>query len=256
MIQSIAKVKLLIVEDEILLANDIANKLSDNNYDIVGIADTVNKALELLDNKQDIAMVLIDIMLKGEFDGIELARFINDKYKIPFLFLTSHADNYIVERAKSVKPYAYLLKPFNDRQVCIAIELALKNFSNNTLENEMISKRQFKATENQVLNIKDSLFLKKNNHFERVQIKEILFLKADSNYCTVYTKTDRFVYSVGLNKIEEQLPTDRFMRIHRSYVVNINAVSGFEGSMLYILDNKIPVSKSHKEDVFKLFKTI
>lgn len=256
MIQSIAKVKLLIVEDEILLANDIANKLSDNNYHIAGIADTVKKALTFLEHNQDIDMVMIDIMLKGEFDGIDLARFINEKYQLPFLFLSSHADNYIVERAKIVKPYAYLLKPFNDRQVCIAIELALKNFSNKTAENEMQITKQFTATENQVLNIKDSLFLKKNNHFERVQLQEILYLEADSNYCTVYTKTDRFIYSVGLNKIEEQLPTSRFMRVHRSYVVNINSVSGFEGNMLYLSNTKIPVSKSHKDVVFKLFKTI
>lgn len=256
MIQSIAKLKLLIVEDEILLANDIANKLSDNNYDIIGIADTVHKALKFLDNNQDIDMVLIDIMLKGEFDGIELARFINERYNIPFLFLTSHADNYIIERAKSVKPHAYLLKPFNDRQVCIAIELALKNFSNKAVENEMLTKKHFEASENQVLNIKDSLFLKKNNHFERVHLQEILYLEADSNYCTVYTKKDKFLYSVGLNKIEEQLPKNRFVRVHRSYVININSVSGFEGNMLYILDNKIPVSKSHKDEVFRLFKTL
>lgn len=256
MITSIARVKLLIVEDEILLANDIANKLSDNNYYIIGIADTVKTALEFLKNNQDIDMVLIDIMLKGDFDGIELARFINEKYQIPFLFLTSHADNYIVERAKSVKPHAYLLKPFNDRQVCIAIELALKNFSNKAAENEMHGKKQFTATENQVLNINDSLFLKKNNHFERVPLQEILYLEADNNYCTVYTKANRFIYSVGLNKIEEQLPTSRFMRVHRSYVVNINSVSGFEGNMLYISDNRIPVSRANRDDVFKRFRTI
>ncbi len=256
MVNQATKVKLLIVEDEILLANDIANKLSDNNYNIIGIADTAKKVLELLSKSQDVDMLLIDIILKGELDGIELARIINDKYNIPFLFLTSHADSYIIERAKSVKPYAYLLKPFNDRQVCIAIELALINFSNKVSEKEMIEKRNFSETDNQVLHIKDSLFLKKNHHFERVHLQEILFLKADSNYCTVYTKTDRFIYSVGLNKVEEQLPVDRFMRVHRSYVININSVSGFEGNILYIDDNKIPVSKSHKKDVFKLFKTI
>ena len=256
MSESIAQVKLLIVEDEILLANDIANKLSDNNYNIVGIADTAKKALDILANHQDIDVIVIDIMIKGEFDGIELARFINDKYSIPFLFLTSHADNHIFERAKSVKPYAYLLKPFNERQVCIAIELALKNFANKASEENILEKRDFDTTENQVLNIKDSLFLKKNHHFERVRLQDILFLQADSNYCSVYTKSDRFIYSVGLNKIEEQLPSKRFMRVHRSYVININSVSGFEGNMLYISDNKIPVSKSHKEDVFKLFKTI
>ncbi|WP_245949196.1 LytR/AlgR family response regulator transcription factor [Lutibacter citreus] len=256
MFNSISKVKLLIVEDEILLANDIANKLSDNNYHIVGIADTAKKALEILAKNHDIDMILIDIILKGEFDGIELARLVNDKYSIPFLFLTSHADSYIIERAKSVKPHAYLLKPFNNRQVCIAIELALKNFSNKFSENEILDKRDFDSSENQVLNIKDSLFLKKNHHFERVRLQEILFLKADSNYCTIHTNSDRFIYSVGLNKVEEQLPVKRFMRVHRSYVVNISSVNGFEGNMLFIGDNKIPVSKAHKDEVFKLFRTI
>lgn len=251
-----AKVKLLIVEDEILLANDIANRLSDNNYAIAGIADTADKALNLLSKNNDIDMVLIDIMLKGDRDGIELAREINTTYNVPFLFLTSHADSYLIERAKSVKPYAYLLKPFNDRQVGIAIELALKNFAVRIPEERVLEKKSFSPTENQVLQIKDSLFLKKNQHFERVPIEEILFLEADSNYCTVYTRTNRFMYSVGLNKIEAQLPPDRFLRIHRSYVVNINLVDGFEGNMLFVGSNKIPVSKSHKEEVFKLFRTI
>lgn len=255
MVDSISKVKLLIVEDEILLANDIANKLRDNNYHISGIADTADRALQIL-SSQEVDMVIIDIVLKGAFDGIELARVINEKYQIPFLFLTSHADPTILKRAKIVRPNAYLLKPFNDRQVCIAIELALKNFSNNIAEHDMIGKRQFTASDNQVLNIKDSLFLKKQHHFERVQLQDILFLKADSNYCSVYTKSDRFIYSVGLNKVEEQLPQTRFKRVHRSYVVNINSVDGFEGNMLFIGEDKIPVSKAHKDDVFKFFKTI
>jgi DNA-binding LytR/AlgR family response regulator len=256
MVNQIVKVKLLIVEDEILLANDIANRLKDNNYHIVGIADTANKALDLLEKNPDVDMLLIDIILKGELDGIQLASIINEKYNIPFLFLSSHADNDYIERAKKVKPSAYLLKPFNNRQVSIAIELALKNFSNKVAEKEMLEKRDFSTTENQVLHIKDSLFLKKNNHFERVSLEEILFLEADSNYCTVYTKSDRYIYSVGLNKIEAQLPLSRFLRVHRSYVINISSVNGFEGNMLFIGDQKIPVSKSHKENVFKLFRTI
>lgn len=251
-----ASVELIIVEDEIVLANDIANRLRDSNYVIAGIADTADKAMRLLEQNPDVDVVLIDIVLKGEHDGIELARMINHRYDIPFLFLTSHADDYLIERAKSVKPYAYLLKPFNDRQVSIAIELALKNFSSRTLEEGPLEKREFSPMENQVLQIKDSLFLKKNHYFERVPLQEILFLEADSNYCSVYTKSERFMYSVGLKKIEAQLPSDRFLRTHRSYVVNINSVKGFSGNMLFVGENKVPVSKAHKEDVFKLFPTI
>ncbi|MCL6293903.1 LytR/AlgR family response regulator transcription factor [Jejuia spongiicola] len=250
------KVKILIVEDEILIAQDIANRLTAINYQIVGIAASAKRALELITKNNDIDIMLIDIILKGDIDGIELAKIINDKYQIPFIFLTSHADISLVERAKKVHPYAYILKPFNNRQVSIAIELALVNYANKTRENELVKKQTFNKTENQVLQIKDSLFLKKNHHFERVPLKEILFLQADNNYCTVSTKSERFIYSMVLKKIEAHLPLNQFLRVHRSYVVNINSVNGFEGNMLFVGEKKIPVSKTYKEAVFKLFHTI
>jgi DNA-binding LytR/AlgR family response regulator len=250
------KVRILIVEDEILIAQDIANRLIAINYEIVGIAASAERALQLIETNKDIDIILIDIILRGNVDGIELARTINEMYNIPFIFLTSHADSSMVERAKNVKPYAYILKPFNDLQVSIALELALVNYSNNAPSEEILKKRAFSETENQVLQIKDSLFLKKDNHFERVLIKEILFLKADSNYCTIVTKAERFLYSMVLKKIETHLPTHQFIRVHRSYVVNVNSVNGFEGNRLFIGENKIPVSKLHRNEVFKLFHTI
>ncbi len=250
------KIKILIVEDEILIAQDIANRLSTINYQIVGIAASTERALELIIQNNDIDIILIDIILKGELDGIELACIINNKHHIPFIFLTSHADTSLVERAKSVQPYAYILKPFNDRQISISIELALVNYSKNTPQKELIKKQIFNKTDNQVLQIKDSLFLKKNHHFERVPLKEILFLQADSNYCTVSTKSERFVYSMVLKKIEAHLPINQFLRVHRSYVVNINSVIGFEGNMLFIGNKKIPVSKTYRNKVFRLFHTI
>ncbi len=250
------KVKILIVEDEILIAQDIANRLKAINYDIVGIAASANRALDLIIESPNVDMILIDIILKGELDGIELARIINENHQIPFIFLTSHADTHLVNRAKSVRPCAYILKPFNDRQVSIAIELALMNFANKTYKKSLLENRSFSKTDNQVLHIKDSLFLKKGHHFERVPIQEILFLKADNNYCTVSTKSERFIYSMVLKRIEAHLPLNQFLRVHRSYVININSVNGFEGNTLFIGEKKIPVSKTYKHAVFKLFHTI
>ncbi|WP_299443124.1 LytTR family transcriptional regulator DNA-binding domain-containing protein [uncultured Aquimarina sp.] len=251
-----SKVKVLIVEDEILLAQDISHRLININYEVIGIAPSVNDALGLIAENPNIDIILIDIILKGDRDGIELADIINKQYDIPFIFLTSHADTHFIERAKSVYPYAYILKPFNDRQVSVAIELALLNFSNKTPERDLLDSKEYTTTDNQVLQIKDSLFLKKDHHFERVPLKEILFLEADSNYCTIYTKSNQFVYSTVLKKIEAQLPLDQFLRVHRSYVINIHSVNGFEGNMLFIDDKKIPVGKTYKNDVFKLFHTI
>jgi len=251
-----SKIKILIVEDEAILASDISNRLKDRNYEIAGIAPTVTRAIQLIEETDAIDIILIDIMLKGDRDGIELAQIINEKYEIPFIFLTAHADDHLVERAKRVRPHAYILKPFNEHQVNIAIELALVNFSKKTPEKNLLEHRGFNPDENQVLQIKDSLFLKKDHHFKRVPLMEILFIQADSNYSSVHTKTDRFIYSIVLRKIEEQLPPNKFLRTHRSFVVNVNSVDGFEGNMLFIGKNKIPVSKAHKSEVFKLFRTI
>jgi DNA-binding LytR/AlgR family response regulator len=250
-----ASVKVLIVEDEIILAHDIRYRLTDMNYEVVGIAPSVEKAVALLQEKT-VDFIMIDIILKGEKDGIDLAEIINESYQLPFIFLTSNADSSLLKRAQKVRPYAYILKPFNDRQVKIAIELALMNFSNATPGKNVFESEEVSTEESQVLQIKDSLFLKKNHHFVRVALADILFIEADNNYCTVYTKSERFVYAVVMKKIESQLPTDNFIRTHRSYIVNIQQVDGFEGNLLFLDTHKIPVSKSQKEHVFRRFKTI
>ena len=250
------KIKILIVEDEIILAQDVALRLSNSNYEVVGIAESAEQAIKILKEIPIVDIILLDIMIKGNMDGIDLAKLVNNTFNIPFIFLTSHANTSIVERAKQVNPYAYLLKPFNDRQIAIAIELALVNFSKQTPEQDLLKTQEFSKDDNAVLKIKDSLFLKKNHRFERVLLNEIQFLEADSNYTTIHTKRDKFLYSMVLKKLEMKLPQDRFLRVHRSFIINIQAVQGFEGNTLYIKDQKIPVSKSNHSQVFNLFKTI
>ena len=250
-----SKVKILVVEDEVLLAQDIIQRLTDMDYEVVGSAMTANSALELIEENPNIDILLMDIMIKGDKDGIELAEIINEKYQIPFIFLTSNADSQVVARAKKVNPHAYMLKPFNDRQVGISIELALMNYSKKSSERELLKTQSFEEKENEVLQIKDCLFLKKNNQFKRVSINDITHIQADNNYTTVYTKTDQFLYSIVMKKIEEQLPKNQFIRSHRSYIANIQSINGFEGNTLFIGDQKIPVSKSYKDSVFRLFQT-
>jgi DNA-binding LytR/AlgR family response regulator len=251
-----SKINVLIVEDDIILANDIAARLNILNLHSIGIAPTVDRAVELLKENINIDIVLIDVTLKGTKNGIDLAKIIKNEYNLPFIFLTSHIDESIVNRAKNVGAYAYILKPFNDRQVSIAIELALVNFSNQTTNKDLFETKAFSKKENQVLQINDSLFLKKDHHFERVIINEIQFLEAEGNYTTIHTKAGHFLYSVVLKNIEAKFPSDRFLRVHRSYVVNVSSIDGFEGNLLHIGSYKVPVSKSYKEEVFKLFKKV
>lgn len=250
-----SKIKILLVEDETILAQDITIKLNKFNYEVIDTVQSADEAMKVLSQNSDIQIILIDIKIKGNKDGIELAQYINTNYDIPFIFLTSHADEDSVQRAKLTNPSAYLLKPFNERQIGIAIELALVNFSlKNSSSENITSKRN--STDNEILKIKDSLFLKKNNHFERVLIDKIQYIEAESNYTTIHTSTDKYLYSMVLKKLEKELPSTKFLRVHRSYIVNISSVLGFQGNMLFLKDKKIPVSKSNHDIVFNLFKTI
>lgn len=250
-----SKIKIVLVEDEAILAQDITLKLNKFNYQVTNTVQSADEAINVLTQNSDIQLIIIDIKIKGDKDGIELAQFINANYDIPFIFLTSHADEESVQRAKLTNPSAYLLKPFNERQIGIAIELALTNFSLKFKSTDNSAKKQNEDV-NEILKIKDSLFLKKNNHFERVLIDEIQYIEAESNYTTIYTKSDKYLYSMVLKKLEKELPTTKFLRVHRSYIVNISSVLGFQGNMLFLKDKKIPVSKSNHDIVFKLFKTI
>ncbi len=250
------KVNILVVEDEFLLAEDIIDRLTAMNYNIAGHATSADEAIKILDDNPTIDLLLLDIIIKGGLDGIELARIINEKYQLPFIFLTSNADNYMVERAKSVNPYAYMLKPFNDRQVGIAIEMALVNYAESTPETNFNIERETNADTNNVLQIKDCLFLKKDHHYNKVFLKDILFIEADNNYSTLYTENEKYLYSVVMKKVEQQLPPELFMRTHRSFIVNTRRIDGYEGNQLFIGPHRIPISKSHKENVFKLFNTI
>ena len=258
MIGEVKKVNILIVEDENLVAKDIAQSLVACGYEIIGIAPTVEKATGLLLKHPHIDIVLIDIMLKGSETGIELAKTMDKNYSgIPYIFLTSYADKKTIDQVKATTtPYAYLLKPFNQRQVMVSIEMALENFSKRKPVSDPIENNNYDRPANKALKINDSLFLKRDNHFERVLLEEILFLEAESNYTTVHTQCGRFVYSLVLKKIEALLPSKFFLRVHRSFVVNINAVSGFEGNLLFVGPQKIPVSKSHREHIFNLFRRL
>ncbi len=122
-----SQIKILIVEDEPLVAHDIAATLIGINYAVCGIAYTVSKALFYLDTNQP-DIVLLDINLGTETDGILLADTIRNQYHIPFVFLTSYADAQTLERAKHTRPMGYLVKPYDERELFATLEIALHNF--------------------------------------------------------------------------------------------------------------------------------
>jgi PAS domain S-box-containing protein len=118
------KPSIFVVEDERIVAEDIGETLKKLGYMISGIAVSGETALEKI-RETPPNLVLMDIHLAGEMDGIEAAGQIHTLFDIPVIYLTAYADNELLERAKLTEPYGYILKPFNDREVHSVIELAL-----------------------------------------------------------------------------------------------------------------------------------
>ncbi|HZV44263.1 MAG TPA: response regulator [Saprospiraceae bacterium] len=123
-----SQIKILIVEDEVLIARDIARTLKGIDYEVTGIAYDGQSALkELKAYLPDLA--ILDINLGGEPDGIAVAKYIQDTLDIPFIFLTSYASEMIIDKAKRTRPMGYIVKPFSEKDLFSAIEIALYNYS-------------------------------------------------------------------------------------------------------------------------------
>jgi len=120
-------IKILIVEDDPLIAEDIRELLSEMKYIVVGVAYNKESALEILKNDTP-HIALLDINLRNNTDGILIAEVINELYKIPFVYLTSYATKIILDKVKHTYPMGYIVKPFNERDIFTAIEIALSNY--------------------------------------------------------------------------------------------------------------------------------
>jgi CheY-like chemotaxis protein len=118
--------KILIVEDEIIVAKDLKQLLENLSYNIVGITANGRDALKIT-GETNPDLILMDIMLKGELDGIETAQTIRNLYNIPFIYLTGSHDNTILERAEKTKPVGYITKPFDDISIQNSIKMAFTN---------------------------------------------------------------------------------------------------------------------------------
>lgn len=118
-----AKARILVVEDEFLVAHDISNMLIELGYDVQAIVSSAEDALAVIRNRAP-DLILLDIRLKGPIDGIQAANIIKEEWAIPFVYLTAHADDLTLSRAKSSDPLGYLLKPFEFRELKTVIELA------------------------------------------------------------------------------------------------------------------------------------
>ncbi|TMM56985.1 response regulator transcription factor [Maribacter algarum] len=239
-------IRILIVEDNVIIADDMQSMLEEIGYEIVDNVIVYEQAEEVLKTQQ-VDLVLIDIILASDKTGIDLGKHIRENYDIPFIFVTSNSDRATVENAKTVKPNGYLVKPFEQQDLYTSIEIALSNFTYGTGEkgnNTPITQDDVPMS-NSVL--KDSIFVKKQHLYYRIQFGDIQFIKADNVYLEVNTVDKKFLVRSPLKDYLEKLPKNKFYRAHKSYIVNVDHIDAINSKDIMINNNLIPISKDFKE---------
>ena len=151
-------IKILIVEDEALIAEEIKSTLELFGYSVAGIVMNGDKVMDtiLYTNPN---LILLDINIKGSKTGIDIANTLNKNYQIPFLFLTALSDTSTLERVKETLPYGYILKPFNEAALKVNIELALHKHQATTLKN-ILSKKHIEDSYQTTLSDREFSILK------------------------------------------------------------------------------------------------
>lgn len=239
-------IRILIVEDNVIIADDMQSMLEEIGYEIVDNVIVYEQAVEVLKNK-DVDLVLIDIILASDKTGIDLGKHIRENYNIPFIFVTSNSDRATVENAKTVKPNGYLVKPFEQQDLYTSIEIALSNFTSVTKSagGETQEEEEERLMANKVL--KDSIFVKKQHLYYRIQFGDIQFIKADNVYLEVNTVDKKFLVRSPLKDYLEKLPQQKFYRAHKSYIVNVDHIDAINSKDILINNTLIPISKEFKE---------
>ena len=238
-------IKILIVEDNVIIADDMQSMLEEIGYEIVDNVIVYEQAVEVLKTKE-VDLVLIDIILASDKTGIDLGKHIRDNYNIPFIFVTSNSDRATVENAKTVKPNGYLVKPFEQQDLYTSIEIALSNFDYaNKASTADTSGPADKMSPNSVL--KDSIFVKKQHLYYRIPFGDIQFIKADNVYLEVNTIDKKFLVRSPLKDYLEKLPRNKFYRAHKSYIVNVDHIDAVNSKDIMINNTLIPISKDFKE---------
>lgn len=239
-------VKILIVEDEMIIGANVSLQLSNLGYKICGIIPRGEEALLFLKNERP-DIILLDIQLKGKLDGIETGALIQTEYNIPLIYLTANADAAHFERAKATNPYAFISKPFRKTDLQHAIELVVNRIM--TEKNKADN-----AAPSFILN--DRIFVRDHERMVKIIIEDIYYIEADRNYCRVYSKDREYLLVMTLKDMEEKLPPAHFIRIHRSYIINLSHIDEVAGGHVVICKKAIPMSKPLRADLLKRLQTI
>ena len=233
--------RILIVEDEVIIAANLSLILTGAGHEVIGMLHQGEAVLPLVrQNEPDI--VLLDINLQGEADGIAIGRRLRAETHCSLIYLTANSDDETFARARANAPEAFLTKPFNDLEVLRAVSLAA-------------ARRPTSPPAAAPYKLSDRLFVRHRERMTRLLLEDVLFVKADRNYCQLQSQRDSYVLTIPLKRFASRLPPN-FVRVHRSYLVNILHVTEVDDHGIKVGNHPIPLSRNHRDDFLARIDTV
>jgi DNA-binding LytR/AlgR family response regulator len=234
-------VKIGIVEDEAIIADDLAALLEEMGYLCPEPAANYESAVAMLHSFEP-DIVLVDINLSGRPDGLKVGKYITEKLNKPFIFLTANSDPETVASAREFRPSAYLVKPFQKADIYTAIEIALYNFHNESKLQKDIPASKL---------VTDALFVRDGEYFNKVRFDDIVYLSSEHVYVTIHTQQKKYLVRSTMQEYLENFDPALFMRVHRSYVVNLKWIERINTQTLTAGGFDIPVSRPLRDELLR-----
>lgn len=237
------KIKCIIIDDERLARDYIKNYISQiPQLELVAEYNSPLKAMDLLNSNQ-IDLMFIDIQMP-DITGVDFVKGLKNP---PEIIFTTAYQEYAVE-GFNLNAMDYLLKPFSFDRFMQAVSKIIEKLENKSLISNLKNDIRHESVDG-----KDYLTIRADRKFYKINFDDIYYIEGQKAYVTFHTKKKRITALASLKDLEEILPNHDFMRVHKSFIVAIKYIETLEGNLLEVNDTKLPVGKSYKEYVNKIF---
>jgi DNA-binding LytR/AlgR family response regulator len=239
---------------------DLEEQLTALGYQVTNTVTDSDRAINSFKKNQP-DLVLLDIHLKGsKLDGVQIAEMFNEITRVPIIYLTSYSDRETQKRVERTAPAYYLIKPCSPEQLEVAIGFAISNFTNQQQTNITHSLNTSTKPACVLFSPNDFFFVKKKQHYVRINLSEILWLEAKGSSVEIVSEQESVISYSGIKGFLGQLEHPNLIQVHRSFVVNILKVTAFNDRFIFIPfegdQRAIPVGQKYHKDVFKRFRQL
>lgn len=224
-------IKVLIIEDELIHALNLTQMLEElGGYEVVGVLSEASLVKQKIDDEQP-DILLVDIQINGPLNGLELAHLASG---LPIIFTTQHSSEHYFRTALSIPNSAFLVKPFHKLTLQACIYHLLKD---KTRVNEYIK------------DIDSQFYIQMGTKKEIVRAEDIYWIESSRNYCTIQIENKQFTIKRSLSSLQKALPSDLFMPIHKSFIVNKSRIKhvNTKTSTIIVESFTLPIGRNYKK---------